>query len=189
MKKISVSIALLSSVFLFAGCKGSDSEKKDAPAQKQLGQAAAPAPVAPAPAPKPVAPAPSVKIPEGATAVVLEGSDMMKFNLSEIKVAAGKPVAITLKHVGKQPKNIMGHNLVILKAGVDMAAFATAAMAAQAEEYVPKSQADNVIAATKVLGGGESETIVFDAPAAGTYDFLCSFPGHYAMMKGKLIVE
>ena len=187
MNKISIGIAFLSTAFLFAGCN--DSKKKDAkPAPKQLGQAAA---AAPAPAPKPVAAkpaAPKVDIPAGATEVVIEGSDMMKFNLSEIKVAAGKPVALTLKHVGKQPKDMMGHNLVILKAGVDMAAFATAAAGAQANNYVPKAQADNVIAATKVLGGGESETLIFDAPAAGVYDFLCSFPGHYAVMKGKFSV-
>jgi azurin len=40
-----------------------------------------------------------------------------------------------------------------------------------------------------MLGGGETTTIAFTAPAAGTYDYICSFPGHYGMMKGKLIVE
>ena len=54
---------------------------------------------------------------------------------------------------------------------------------------MPKSQAVSIIAATKLLGGGETDTVIFDAPAAGTYEFLCSFPGHYAIMKGKFIVE
>ncbi len=189
MKKFHFAVASMALSVAFTGCKGGDESKKaERPAPKQLGQAPAAAAPAPALAAKP-APAPSVAIPANATKIDIEGTDMMKFNLSEIKVPAGKPVAITLKHAGKQPKNIMGHNLVILKAGVDMAAFATAAMGAQSEGYVPKSQADNVIAATKVIGGGESDTIVFDAPAAGEYDFLCSFPGHYAMMKGKFIVE
>jgi azurin len=31
--------------------------------------------------------------------------------------------------------------------------------------------------------------IEFIAPEKGTYDYICSFPGHFAMMKGKLIVE
>ena len=40
-----------------------------------------------------------------------------------------------------------------------------------------------------MIGGGESVTIEFDAPEAGTYDFLCTFPAHFAMMKGKFIVK
>jgi azurin len=40
-----------------------------------------------------------------------------------------------------------------------------------------------------MIGGGESTVIEFVAPEAGTYTYICSFPGHYAMMKGKLIVE
>jgi azurin len=40
-----------------------------------------------------------------------------------------------------------------------------------------------------MLSGGETTTIEFTAPAAGTYDYICSFPAHYAMMKGKLIVQ
>ena len=48
---------------------------------------------------------------------------------------------------------------------------------------------DAVIAATETIGGGQESAIEFDAPEAGEYDFICSFPGHYAMMKGKFIVE
>jgi len=40
-----------------------------------------------------------------------------------------------------------------------------------------------------MLGGGETTTIEFTAPGAGIYDYICSFPAHYGLMKGKLIVE
>ena len=40
-----------------------------------------------------------------------------------------------------------------------------------------------------MIGGGETDVIEFPAPEKGTYEFLCSFPGHYGMMKGKFIVE
>ncbi|MGD1893724.1 MAG: plastocyanin/azurin family copper-binding protein [Cyclobacteriaceae bacterium] len=46
-----------------------------------------------------------------------------------------------------------------------------------------------MIVHTKFIGGGESDTITFEAPSPGTYDYICSFPGHYALMQGKLIVE
>jgi azurin len=80
----------------------------------------------------------------------------------------------------------MGHNFVLLTKGTDIAKFATAAMNAKATEYIPSK---GVIAHTKLIGGGESTTIKFTVSAKGTYDFICSFPGHYAMMKGKFIVE
>ena len=46
-----------------------------------------------------------------------------------------------------------------------------------------------MIAHTDLIGGGQVTSIEFDAPDAGTYEFLCSFPGHSGLMKGKFIVE
>ncbi len=37
--------------------------------------------------------------------------------------------------------------------------------------------------------GADAPKRNFDAPAKGTYDFICSFPGHWATMQGKFIVE
>ncbi|EIJ38042.1 azurin [Galbibacter orientalis DSM 19592] len=125
---------------------------------------------------------------ESQNTVIITANDMMKFNKSEIRVKAGQKVTITLKHVGKLDKKVMGHNLVILKADADLVDFATKATGATNNEYIPEGT-DAVIAHTKLLGGGESDTITFEAPAAGTYNFLCSFPGHFAAMQGKFIVE
>mgnify|MGYP003666523550 FL=1 len=122
------------------------------------------------------------------TEVVLESNDQMKFNLSEIKVEAGTTVKLTLKHVGKLPKQVMGHNFVLLKKGVEMKDFAMTAMKAKDNDYIPEST-DQIIANTALIGGGESTTIEFEAPEKGEYIFICSFPGHYALMNGKFIVE
>ncbi len=119
--------------------------------------------------------------------IVIEGSDQMRFNLSEITVSEGDTVVLTLKHVGKLPKAAMGHNWVLLAKGTEIKSFATSALQARDNEYIPKS--DNIIAHTALLGGGEETTIEFVAPAAGEYDFICSFPGHYALMNGKFIVK
>lgn len=85
-------------------------------------------------------------------------------------------------------KNVMGHNWVLLTSGTDIFEFGALAGSAKATDYIPAGT-DKVIAHTKLLSGGESDTIEFVAPAAGTYDFVCSFPGHYALMKGMFIVE
>ncbi len=118
--------------------------------------------------------------------IVINANDQMRFDKNEIRVKAGEKVRITLNHTGKYAKNVMGHNFVLLTKGTDIAKFATAAMSAKENNYIPSS---GYIAHTKVIGGGESTTIEFTAPQKGTYDFICSFPGHYTMMKGKFIVE
>lgn len=130
----------------------------------------------------------SVNLTKEKVEIVIEGNDQMKFNLSEINVKEGDTIVLTLKHVGKLPKAAMGHNWVLLASGTDVKDFATTAIRARANEYIPE-EGDAVLAHTALIGGGEETTIEFVAPAAGEYDFICSFPGHYALMKGKLIVE
>ena len=121
--------------------------------------------------------------------LVIEGNDQMQFSTNELKAVAGKPITLTLKHVGKTPKEAMGHNLVILQEGTDEAAFATKAMNAKDTDYIPASEKASIVAHTKLLGGGEQDKIEFTIDKKGTYNFLCTFPGHFAMMKGVLIVE
>jgi azurin len=125
---------------------------------------------------------------EGVANVVIESNDQMRYNLSEIKVSAGDKVNLTLKHVGQLDKNVMGHNFMLLKPGVDINDFAKKALKAKANDYIPVDSPD-VIVHTKMIGGGEEVSITFDAPEAGTYEFICSFPGHVALMNGKFIVE
>ncbi|MDN5202542.1 azurin [Fulvivirgaceae bacterium BMA10] len=119
--------------------------------------------------------------------LVINSNDQMRYDQEELRVKAGATVELTLNHTGELAKEVMGHNLVILKPGTDITAFAQKAIAAKDTEYIPEG--DEIIIHTKLIGGGESTTITFTAPAAGTYDFICTFPGHYALMKGKFIVE
>ena len=126
---------------------------------------------------------------DSVTEVTITGNDQMKFNKSEIRVKAGQKVRLTLKHVGTMQKNVMGHNWALLTQDADMAAVGQAAAVAEDNSYIRSDMTYKFIAHTKMLGGGESDTIEFDAPAPGTYTFMCTFPGHYALMQGKFIVE
>ena len=130
----------------------------------------------------------SKKTDENVTEVVLLATDLMQFDKNEIRVAAGKKVKLTLRHTGKQPVEVMGHNFVLLTQGTEIPAFGAIASAARDNDYILEDT-DAVIVHTKMIGGGQSDTIEFDAPEPGTYDFICSFPGHYSVMKGKFIVE
>src|SRR5690606_8003383 len=55
--------------------------------------------------------------------LTLEGNDLMQFDKHEFKVKADERVRLTLKNVGELPKQSMGHNVVILAPGTDVAAF------------------------------------------------------------------
>lgn len=125
---------------------------------------------------------------DGVTVVELTGNDLMQFNKNEIRVQAGQTVRLVLRHVGELPENAMGHNFVLLKQGTDVVDFAQKAATATGNDYIPEGT-DRVIAKTEMIGGGEETTIEFQAPEAGTYDFICSFPGHYVQMRGNFIVE
>lgn len=124
-------------------------------------------------------------------AIEITGNDTMKFSVTEIRAKPGEALAVTLVNVGTMPKMSMGHNWVLLAAGTDVNAFAGAAATAATTDYVPGSFKGQVLAATKLLGPKEKDTVVFNAPTTpGRYPFLCSFPGHFQVgMKGELIVE
>ncbi|MCB9291447.1 MAG: azurin [Lewinellaceae bacterium] len=126
---------------------------------------------------------------DGSTVTIhLTGDDMMKYNLNRIEVKEGQKIKLTLTHVGKMPKEAMGHNFVLLQPGVEPASFAAEAARFKDNDYIPES-GEGFIVHTKMVGGGESTSIEFDAPAKGSYKFMCSFPAHYVNMQGDFIVN
>lgn len=135
--------------------------------------------------------APAYILTADATKVTITGNDTMQFDLKTFEAKAGEKVELTFKNIGKIPKIAMGHNLVILKKGVSAIAFGQKAMGAgaNATNALPDSVKGDTIAATKLLGPAESETITFTAPDAGDYEYVCTFPGHFAMMRGVMKVK
>jgi azurin len=146
---------------------------------------AAPAVAAPSPGDKPAA------VVSGC-ATQVEGNDAMQFNVGSIAVPAScAALKITLRHAGKLPVTVMGHDLVVAKAA-DMQAITTDGIAAGAAAGYLKPGDTRVIAHTKLVGGGESDTVsvpVAKLKSGGPYAFFCSFPGHSVMMKGTISVE
>lgn len=124
--------------------------------------------------------------------VDIEGNDQMQFNKKEIKVEADcTEVELTLKHTGKLAKNIMGHNWVLSPTAQKDAVLKAAEKAGAAKDYTPPDSKD-VLAKTKLIGGGETTSVKFSTKGLtkGTeYYYMCTFPGHAALMNGKFIVS
>ncbi|KRF01805.1 azurin [Frateuria sp. Soil773] len=124
-----------------------------------------------------------------ACSATIEANDAMQFNQKSIEVPKScKQFTVTLKHVGKLPKAAMGHNWVLSAAADEPGIDADGAKAGPGNDYL-KPGDGRVIAHTRLIGGGESDSTTFKVAAlkAGeTYAFFCSFPGHAALMKGTL---
>ena len=167
MKKLSL-LAIVA-LFAFTACN-SNTEKSESTSTDTLAQEAPAEPV------------------EKEVSITINAGDDMKFDLAEIKVKEGQTVKLTLNHTGKLAKEAMGHNWALLAQGTIVSDFSAKAMQAKDTDYIPAG-ATEVIVHTKLIGGGQSDTIEFQAPAKGVYEFICTFPGHSALMKGTFYVE
>ena len=135
--------------------------------------------------------APAAKAAGGARTVEITGSETMKYDVTEITAKPGEKIRVVLKAVGSMPKIAMGHNFVLLKAGASPMEVSNAAFNARETDFIAAAMKDKILASTKLAGGGETVEVTFTAPAkAGKYDYLCTFPGHFAAgMKGVLTVK
>lgn len=125
---------------------------------------------------------------EDKCAQAIEGNDQMQFNLSSMEFPAScKAVKITLKHTGKLPINAMGHNWVLVKTA-DVNAVGMAGMSAGIDnDHVPQND-PRVLTATKLIGGGEETSVEFELSKLDPkekYTYICTFPGHFSVMKGE----
>ncbi|UOE49792.1 plastocyanin/azurin family copper-binding protein [Mucilaginibacter sp. SMC90] len=121
--------------------------------------------------------------------IELTASDRMQYSDTLFKVKAGQQVSLKLTNIGKMPKNSMGHNFTLLKTGTDITKFASEGLKYRDQDYVPAAMKDSVIAHTPLVGPGESARISFVIKHKGYYDFICTFPGHYGSMRGKIVAE
>lgn len=139
----------------------------------------------------PKAPAAKAAAVKGGRTIELTGGDDMKYNLTKIEAKPGETIHVVLKSVGTIPKIAMAHNFVVLKLGTDAVEFIKASMNARETEFVPADLKAQVVASTKLAGPGETVEVTFKVPAkAGSYPYMCTFPGHYAAgMKGELVVK
>ena len=123
--------------------------------------------------------------------VTITGTEQMKWDVATIQAKPGEQIHVVLKTTGSMPKIAMAHNFVLLKADVNPQDVANSAMTARETDFIPDSMKDKIIAHSGLAGGGETTQVTFKAPTKpGTYPYLCTFPGHFAVgMKGELVVK
>jgi azurin len=119
----------------------------------------------------------------------LQANENMRFDKELFKVHTGKKLTLIFKNTAASSATAMAHNVVILKPGIDIADFADVASKAPKEQYIPSSVASLIIAHTRLVNGGDTDSVEFTVTQPAVYDFICSFPGHWGTMQGKIVAE
>ncbi|HET7266637.1 MAG TPA: azurin [Oleiagrimonas sp.] len=121
----------------------------------------------------------------------ITANDAMQFDKKTITVPkACSQFTVTLKNIGNLPRSAMGHDWVLTRKADMQAVLSAGIQAGLANGYV-KPDDKRVIAHTKLLGGGKSDSVTFDVAklGQGPFEYFCSFPGHAALMRGTLVVQ
>ncbi len=117
----------------------------------------------------------------------IAAGDTLKFDKTELQISSScEKVTVTFSHTGKLPATVMGHNWVLSKTA-DVKLIASDGLTAGASNGYIKAGDERVIAATDIIGGGQTTTVSFGAGqlnSAESYTFFCSFAGHSFMMAG-----
>jgi azurin len=129
--------------------------------------------------------APAAKTEGGAVTLEIssKGEELL-FDKDKLEAPAGSKITLIFKN----NSSILEHNWVLVKPGTADKVSADGLAAGEAKGF-QKENDPNIIAHSKMLKAGQSETIIFDAPAPGVYPYVCTFPGHNVLMKGTLTIK
>jgi len=115
--------------------------------------------------------------------------EQMRYDTTRIVVEAGKPFEIIVENLDAMP-----HNFLIVDGGARQAV-AESVQTSRPDKFDKKGRAyvpekdKRVHEATKLIEPGQKETIRWTAPnREGEYEYVCTFPGHWMLMWGRLIV-
>ncbi len=114
--------------------------------------------------------------------------ERMLYSLNRFEVSAGQPVRLEFINPDATP-----HNLVIVEPGatfeIGMAANEMAKDPVAAKRgFIPRSK--KILHHTRMLTAEDAQVLRFKAPQKpGVYPYLCTFPGHWVLMKGEMIVK
>ncbi|MCS7061994.1 MAG: plastocyanin/azurin family copper-binding protein [Anaerolineae bacterium] len=114
----------------------------------------------------------------------ISADDNIQFSQVLLEVEAGSRVSVTLVNNSKDKQ----FNWVLTRFG-QMLRVVTEGQISGVETGYLKPGDSAIIASTRLVKAGERDTVTFDAPPPGEYQFFTTFPGYYTRMNGKLVVR
>jgi azurin len=171
----------LTAVLLFAPFGCSNKDEKPAPTAAPSAAPTA-ADIKPPPAPT------ASEVPKPVQKVELQiesVANTMTFSKTALSAPAGSEVHLTFKN--NSTMTTLPHNWALVKTGTEASVAAAGLKMGEPAGYVDVRSFD-LLAHAPLAKPGETTDVTFTAPAAGTYPFICTVPGHYMMMKGVFTV-
>lgn len=98
----------------------------------------------------------STALAQDAKIVEIEGTNQMKFTVTEITAQPGQKITVKLTTVSKMPAVAMSHNFILLTADADVSKVAMASMQARDNDYIAPEMEAKIIAYTELAGGGDT---------------------------------
>ncbi len=131
------------------------------------------------------APAPS-KAAQHVEIQIASVANTMAYDKTTLSVPAGAEVHLSFKN--NATSSVLSHNWVLVNPGTEASVAAAGLKLGETAGYLDVRDHD-VLANTPMAKPGEATDVTFTAPAQpGKYPYICTFPGHYMMMKGVLTV-
>ncbi len=125
---------------------------------------------------------------EGARELVIEAKDNLQFSTRTLEAKPGEKIKLTFKN-----PDVVPHNWALIKPNSlelvgDLTNRLISNPDAYLRHYVPES--DSILCYTDVVDPKNEFSIYFEVPdAPGRYPYLCTFPGHWMVMNGELVVK
>ena len=150
-----------------------------------------PTPAPPTPSPSPVesgAPTPAPPVEVALEIDTATGAEDFHYSTDALAAPAGSTITLTFNNL-TNPDDEVGHNWVLVQPGQEDSVLSNGIAAGDDNDWLDVDD-PGIIAATKLIEGDDSDELTFDAPAAGSYTFLCTFPEHFqGGMKGTFTVS
>ena len=120
---------------------------------------------------------------QGPTLEISVNGDALEFDKDRLEAAAGAEGVMCFNNVS----SVNQHNWVLVNDGTKDEVAKRGLEAGPENGWLQPGDPD-VIANVELLGPGEKGEVHFTPPAAGTYQFVCTFPGHNFTMFGDFMV-
>ncbi len=135
---------------------------------------------------KPASPAPAKIV--DLTVDTAKGAEEFKFVQTALQAPAGSRIRVRLNNM-TDPGDEVGHNWVLVKPGQEKSVLDNGIKAGDNNDWLDVKD-PGIVAATRLIEGGQRDSVTFNAPPPGTYTFVCTFPEHYpGGMKGTLTIK
>lgn len=116
----------------------------------------------------------------------------MEYRETEFSVAPGETIRLVFENTATSPS--MQHNVVVLASneeGIFQKIGEAGTRAGSTNDYIPQEESlqEQIIASTPIAKPGETVEVTFTVPTeTGEYGYVCTFPGHWATMRGTMYV-